>query len=850
MASKDNDQLRQSSNADDIPLQNAKYVYEEDEYGYVDTKEKRISKSLISQLPSRNFDIIDLGSKLDEYSDRTLRRRQSRYRTLQLNSATLTSQQISSDVDKIYELLNLDPEAKEEDKLKTLREMHQSLTIKRQVKERLDADMERRRADQVLDKFTRLKLRTNIMWHKLLYELKNMTYSLEPWHSAIKTLQGQFGSCVASYFIFLRWLLYLNLSNFFVILFFVLTPELAYVNSDQYKPNHTEEAFSAYDFMTGSGWFSTSALYFGHYTHEIIELINGWYYNMPLAYLLCIGVNSIINLVAVSFCLTSSYQKNYIDTAGDVKHLFCNKVFSAWDYSIETEDAARLRKIAFCTEIKELLSFMRRDSRKKTSTDKVVQVGLMILINTCCLGIAVAVNYGIYILLERKALKVGVRILEDMALSLTVTSISSTIYFILSYFIKLEFYLTRKTKLYLTMIRAVILRTTMVGIIVYFWMTTKSSDEQNQCYEDELGKEIYRLIFVNFVVAVIFFTFGFEFIRKVISSYILKNDKLSRFDVAFNTLDLIYYQMLVWVASFCMPLAPLLMIIILILLFYLKLNSVVSNCRPPKRSWSVNEAQTFFLSLLFFMNLLSAFAVGYFIFALKPSNCGPFKEYKKTVEIIHEIFFAKGEEHETSEIVKYLSSPGVLFAVFCALCVILYYARAQSKAHIAVVKIIREQLIMEGKDKVFLLKLFDEALAMHSQANAIEKSDENKDPSPPKRESTNDTNQDVFFNETYNEYYDRPLNSPLPRNLEPGYIPANVPVNKSPLSSEVGAVYNSPRADTKFRPPVNSAGDCDSPARRSKGILIPSHQPGFRHILGEDSPRVSNEGFKFYNERI
>ena len=52
------------------------------------------------------------------------------------------------------------------------------------------------------------------------------------------------------------------------------------------------------------------------------------------------------------FSLTSSYQKNYVDTAGDVKHLFCNKVFSAWDYSIETEDAAKLRKIAFCNEIK------------------------------------------------------------------------------------------------------------------------------------------------------------------------------------------------------------------------------------------------------------------------------------------------------------------------------------------------------------------------------------------------------------------------------------------------------------------------------------------------------------------
>ena len=47
--------------------------------------------------------------------------------------------------------------------------MHQSLTIKRQVKERLDADLKKRRADEVLDRITRLKLQTHSVINLLIF---------------------------------------------------------------------------------------------------------------------------------------------------------------------------------------------------------------------------------------------------------------------------------------------------------------------------------------------------------------------------------------------------------------------------------------------------------------------------------------------------------------------------------------------------------------------------------------------------------------------------------------------------------------------------------------------------------
>lgn len=82
--------------------------------------------------------------------------------------------------------------------------------------------------------------------------MKNMSYAFEPWHSNIKSIQGQFGSGVASYFIFLRWLVYLNFSNLVLVVFFLLVPQLLYTSSVNHSSNNTTEAFSGYDLLTGS----------------------------------------------------------------------------------------------------------------------------------------------------------------------------------------------------------------------------------------------------------------------------------------------------------------------------------------------------------------------------------------------------------------------------------------------------------------------------------------------------------------------------------------------------------------------------------------------------------------------
>lgn len=62
-------------------------------------------------------------------------------------------------------------------------------------------------------------------------ELANISNWFIPWELRIKEIESHFGSVVASYFTFLRWLFWVNMVIAIVLLVFIVVPEVRIQNN-------------------------------------------------------------------------------------------------------------------------------------------------------------------------------------------------------------------------------------------------------------------------------------------------------------------------------------------------------------------------------------------------------------------------------------------------------------------------------------------------------------------------------------------------------------------------------------------------------------------------------------------
>ena len=202
-------------------------------------------------------------------------------------------------------------------------------------------------------------------------------------------------------------------------------------------------------------------------------------------------------------------------------------------------------------------------------------------------------------------------------------------------------------------------------------------------------------------------TFFLEFIHRIMANSCCSEKlKEPEFDIGRNTLDLIYSQALCWMGTFYSPLLSVMMIVKLFILFYVKVLSVLRNCKPSSKAWRASRTHTIFLGFLFFFFLLTTIAVAVGIITIKPSeDCGPFRGQNKAYDIVLTMVDSWKHDYKVLyEIVKMVSSPGLIAGVLICLCVGTYYMRIVMIGHKEMVTLLRHQLTMEGKDKAYLLK--------------------------------------------------------------------------------------------------------------------------------------------------
>ncbi|XP_018620520.1 transmembrane channel-like protein 3 [Scleropages formosus] len=222
-----------------------------------------------------------------------------------------------------------------------------------------------------------------------------------PWEVRIKKIESHFGSGVASYFIFLRWLFGINLVLTAMTGAFVVLPELlagAPYGSTKSKTVPEEQLSSAQDLDTIwslGGYLQYSVLFYGYYGS--VRKIGSVGYRLPLAYFL-VGVAVFAYSFLVLLRKMAKNSRLSLVSASDENYTFCWRVFCAWDYLIGNHEAAESKGAAIVNSIREAIV---EEQEKKKQTSLMVLVSLRVLANVLVLLSLAGSIYIIYFVVDR-----------------------------------------------------------------------------------------------------------------------------------------------------------------------------------------------------------------------------------------------------------------------------------------------------------------------------------------------------------------------------------------------------------------------------------------------------------------
>ncbi|KAK2580551.1 hypothetical protein KPH14_007683 [Odynerus spinipes] len=227
-----------------------------------------------------------------------------------------------------------------------LKGLPQCLAIRKLVKSKLHIKVQEKSKKKSISYWKWLKYKISFTFRKTHIMIQDIEHIMELWYHNIKSIEGQFGSGVAVYFKFLRWIILLNIIFAIMSIFFIVLPQ----SLDQV---YSSSSIDVLDFITGSGFFENTIMYYGFYNNGTVTKMFNSTYSIPTAYFMTLFCAYIFTFIVLSIKVILSYRKHYIEIRGNVQHFYCNKVFCGWDFAISSTKAATLQSISICRELQE-----------------------------------------------------------------------------------------------------------------------------------------------------------------------------------------------------------------------------------------------------------------------------------------------------------------------------------------------------------------------------------------------------------------------------------------------------------------------------------------------------------------
>ncbi|XP_055586664.1 transmembrane channel-like protein 5 [Uranotaenia lowii] len=663
---------------------------------------------------SANFGKSIKNNKRNMYN-KTVRLMPSRLqKTLSIDGDLITTtasdiEQITLELEQREQLMGDNPHS-EQLRIDAIKSMAQTLSIKRQIRANLTRTVNRRSVSRSrsVGFLRKCKYRTKLLASRLSKLMRHSFTNFELFYGSMKEIEGHFGSRISAYFKFLRWLLVLDLVLVIFVFWFVTFPQILYSGVEEVQ-NRTDpvELFTAgrSDFMftdlfTAEGYFTDSIMFYGFYSDASFTLIPGTSeYSLPHAYFLTIVVMSLTIFVVVSLSMARSYRISFIEASGAVHNILTHKIFCSWDFGIANEKAAQLKHAAIFHDLNEYLSTTNKAEGSLGRWHKIRGLALHMVAHSAVLTMITSICFGIWTMLKWFGETEHFSTWAALYVSITTNVTMFTFSYVFRFISRLEKYQRASTALNINLLRNFLLQLCIIGVLVFYWL----NKTYESCWETSVGQEIYRLVVIDFIVSVLFLAF-LQATRYSLNRFYSRSISLPEFCLTNNSLGLVYNQTLLW---FGLLFSPLLCVIVagkLFLMFYIKKFSLIYFCKPPSKLWRSSQTHTLLLVLIF----VSLFGVmvthGYIMTQIPVSkDCGPFREDSYMYQLFMQGILKLKEEHIFWKIFIYITKPAIIGGVLLTMAIAAYYLRAKSKAQIAKVKLLKELLCLEAKDKEFLL---------------------------------------------------------------------------------------------------------------------------------------------------
>ncbi|XP_074202363.1 transmembrane channel-like protein 5 isoform X1 [Camelus bactrianus] len=602
------------------------------------------------------------------------------------------------------------------DRIKAIRNQPRTMEEKRNLRKMVDREKSKQPRG-VLDFHCCAQGLSSIAlaYRRAKSSLSELLSSISLWQKTLKVIGGKFGTSVLSYFNFLRWLLKFNIFSFVVTFSFIIIPQLTVAEKNNLQ-------FTGLEFLTGAGYFSDTVMYYGFYTNSTIRHGNGGAsYDMQLAYIFTVGVCLVICFFSLLFSMARYFRNNFINphiySRGIAKLIFC------WDFTVTHQSAVKLKQKNLSTEIRENLSEIRQENIKLTLNQQLARFCAHLAAWVVSTGVAVACCVAVYYLAENNS-----KFLENhrepgavLLLPFVVSCINLAVPRLYSMFRLVERYEMPRHEVYILLIRNIFLKISIIGILCYYWLNIVALAGE-ECWETLIGQEIYRLLLMDFVFSLADSFLG-EFLRRIIGMRLITSLGLQEFDIARNVLELIYAQTLVWIGTFFCPLLPLIQMITLFIMFYVKNISLMMNFQPPSKAWRAAQMVTFFILLLFFPSFTGVLCtLAITIWRLKPSaDCGPFRGLPVFIQSIYSWIDTLSKRPSYLWVVwiyrNLIGSVHFFFILTLIVLIITYLYWQITEGRKIMIRLLHEQIINEGKDKMFLIEKLIKLQDMEKRAN-------------------------------------------------------------------------------------------------------------------------------------